>query len=60
MHYARRYLIDPSVGVPVDGAAILTKNALNVGFILDRLEHCFTSYYNPHVICTFKYKTTHS
>ena len=55
MHYARRYLIDPSVDVPMDGAAILTKNALNVGFILNRFQPCF---YFPHVICAFKYKTT--
>ena len=44
MHYARRYLIDPSVGVPMDGAAILTKNALNVGSILDRFQH-FTLFF---------------
>jgi hypothetical protein len=30
MHYVRRYLIDPSVGVQMDGAAIHTRNALNM------------------------------
>jgi hypothetical protein len=43
MHYARRYLIDPSVGVPMDGAAILTKNALNMNakeiLTVHRIKH---------------------
>ena len=54
-HYARRYLIDPSVGVQMDGEAILTKNALNVGFILDRFQHFTLFLINLHLQ---KYKTT--